>query len=80
MSGKHADAVRKALDAWIEHDDDYRALADAVQDAQAELRRAVTDDAWALYLVLEERVNARHWEIVTAAIELATRGTPKPER
>ncbi len=77
---KRTDAIWMALDRWLARDRACRALTRAVQDAQAKLRRAVNDDTWALYLALEERVNARHLEIVAAAIDLATRTARKAAR
>jgi hypothetical protein len=67
------DGVKKLLERRLESDEKCRALTEAVRGAQAKLRRATTDEAWELYLALEEHVNARHAEIVAITIDLAVR-------
>jgi len=62
--------VRAAIERWLRRDRRARALGAAVGSAQKALRAAVDDDAWELYLLLEERVNARHDAVVSAAIRL----------
>ena len=78
LNGKN-DAERRArgaLDRWVVRDRKCRTLHRAVRNAEKDLRLAVTKDAWELYLVLEEHINARHVEIIGAAIRIAkkTRG------
>ena len=63
--------VRGALDRWVVRDRRCRSLHRAVREAEQELRRAVTKEAWELYLVLEEHINARHVEIIGAAIRIS---------
>ena len=64
--------IRRRLERWQQRDVTYKALTSAVRRAQASLRRVATDDAWQMYLVVEEQVNARHHEIISAAIRLAS--------
>jgi hypothetical protein len=49
-----------------------------VRKAEQALRKELTKDAWKLYLLLEEQINARHIEIVGAAIRFAQ--TPRKTR
>ncbi len=65
--------VRVALEKWLRRNRRARVLTKAVIAAQATLRGAVDDEAWRIYLALEERVNARHTAIVSAAVRLAAR-------
>jgi hypothetical protein len=65
--------IRGALDRWVVRNRKCRALHRAVRDAEGDLRKAMSTEAWKLYLLLEEHINARHVEIVTAAIRI-TRG------
>jgi hypothetical protein len=67
----HERHVRTALERWVERDRKCRALHRAVRSAETDLKRALTKEGWALYLTLEEHINARHVEIVGAAIRLA---------
>ena len=62
--------IRGALDRWVERDRKCRTLHHAVRDAEKALKRALTEESWALYLALEEHINARHVEIVGAAIRI----------
>jgi hypothetical protein len=64
--------VRVALDQWAEGDATYKAATRAVQRAQASLRSVLSDEAWNVYLALEERVNARHNTVLSAVIRLAS--------
>jgi len=63
--------IRTTLERWVERDKKCKSLHRAVQDAEKDLRRALTKDGWALYLLLEELINERHVEIVGAAIRFA---------
>lgn len=72
--------VQAALERFIRRDQKYRALSRAVRDAQRELRRCVGDDGWELYLALEERMNARHVEVILAAVQIAMTRAPKRRR
>ncbi len=65
--------VRVALDQWAERDAAYKAASRAVQRAQASLRLMLSDEAWNAYLALEERVNARHNAVLSAAIRMASK-------
>ncbi len=66
--------VRVALDQWAERDAAYKAASRAVQRAQASLLRLMlSDEAWNAYLALEERVNARHNAVLSAAIRMASK-------
>lgn len=70
--------VRRALERWLRRDRRARALARGVRRAQDALRDAVDEDAWRIYLSLEERANARHDAVVGVAIRLAIRGPDSP--
>jgi hypothetical protein len=70
--------VRTTLDRWVERDRKCRALHRNVRKAEQALRKELTKDAWKLYLLLEEQINARHIEIVGAAIRFAQ--TPRKTR
>ena len=73
MSKADAAHVREALERRLARDRTYRKLTREIEKAQSALARTVKPEVWALYLVLEERINARHSEIVDAAIEIAFR-------
>lgn len=66
--------VRAALEKWLRRNRRARALTKAVIAAQVALRPAVGDETWLIFLALEERANARHNAIVSAAIRLAAKG------
>ena len=72
MSPRDERGVHAALERWVKRDKRYRELTRAVRAAQRELRARVGDGAWDLYLALEERTNARHMELVAAAIRIAS--------
>ena len=61
----------RALSRWARTDRRYRRLTKRVLAAQDTMRAAISKRAWRLYLALEEAVNARDYEFVTAAIRLA---------
>ncbi len=69
---KPRDQAQKALETWVQRDKKCRTLSKSIRAAQATLKKAASDDVWSLYLALEEHINARHVEIVRAAISLAT--------
>ena len=63
--------ILSALDRWVMRNRKCRKLHQAVRDAEKGLRRAVSIEAWELYLVLEEHMNARYMEVVGAAIRIS---------
>lgn len=69
--GPDVQRVQAALERWIRRDKKYRDLSRRVREAQRELRRLVGDDGWELYLALEEQMNARHVEVILAAVRIA---------
>ena len=69
--GADIQRVQAALERWIRRDKNYRELSRRVREAQRELRRRVGDDGWELYLALEEHMNARHVEVILAAVRIA---------
>ena len=71
--------IRSAVERWVERDRRCRSLHRAVRAAEKDLRSAVPKEAWVLYLALEEQMNARHIEIVSAAIRI-TRATTTTKR
>jgi len=74
------EAVDRALDRFHLSDPEMRRLTRKVLRAQRELRRRVTKKTWALYLELEEFVNARDLRLVEAAIRLGLRRGRQDER
>ncbi len=77
MGKDDAAHVREGLDRRLARDRRYRKLTREIKKAQTALQRVVNREAWAIYLALEERINARHSEIVDAAIEIVMR---RPKR
>jgi hypothetical protein len=69
-----------ALERWIRRDKRYQELTRAVREAQRALRKGVGDEGWTLYLALEERMNARHVEVIAAAVRLASAQGNKKRR
>ncbi len=58
--------TKTELERWLRGDATCRRLTRNIRSAQAALRRELGDDAWRLYLTLEEAINARHLHVVDA--------------
>ncbi|HEY1957292.1 MAG TPA: hypothetical protein VGH28_16850 [Polyangiaceae bacterium] len=79
VDGVEVQRLQAALERWTRRDKKCRDLSRRVREAQRELRALVGDDGWKLYLALEERMNARHCEVILAALHLAL-ARKKPRR
>ena len=88
MSSKKSPRVKDeqraqlALERWVQQDKACGSLSRAIRKAQATLRRTVSDEAWTVFLGLEELINTRHVEVVRAALlrSPSDRRRPAPER
>jgi hypothetical protein len=77
MTRDDEEAVSDALSRALLRDRTYRRLTRRVLAAQDALKRTISKRAWALYLLVEERTNDRHFHDVTVAIRLALRHRQK---
>jgi hypothetical protein len=69
--------VQHQLDNVRTTDPSLKQLTRAILQAQSELRRLASKDAWLAYLRVEAAVNARQDEIIDRALALAYRARPR---